>query len=113
MSKPAARAARTASPGMFSLARKLGTARVLFALRGQRVDALVLHYFRRVREGGADILILELRVVGKDLLVRPRFGEEVDQQLDGDARARDDGLVHEHLRVNGNSVAPIHVCVPS
>src|SRR5437867_11616835 len=106
---PPCRAARTASPGTFSLARKVATG----WSSGQRVGPLVFHHLGRVSVGGSDVVGLELRVVGQYLLVSPPFRQQFHQELDGDTRALDDWLAHQHLRVRDNPVLPVHwECVP-
>lgn len=82
---------------------------------GDRVDALLLHDRSGVAQAGGDVLRGQVWELGEDSLVRPALGEQIDHELDGDARAANDRLADEDLGINEDTFVKIligHGCAP-
>src|SRR3990172_7419678 len=73
---------------------------------GRREDALLGEDVPRVRDAGTDVFDGEAWVLGDDLVEAPSSRDEVEHELDGEARAAHDGLPHEDSWVRGDAVAP-------
>jgi len=64
---------------------------------------------RSVREGGADIVLFEVREVGEDILVRPSGGEKTNDGADRDPHASKARLAaHDFGRVRDTLEEVVH-----
>jgi hypothetical protein len=75
----------------------------------QQVNSLRLENLPGVSEAGLNVFRGQVVVFAKNMLCRPASTEQVHDEFDGNARALDDGLAHQHLRVHDNSLAPFHL----
>src|SRR5207248_1837970 len=73
-----------------------------------RKDALVLEHILRVRKARPDVLVGDAPVVVPELVIGPAVREKIDDELDGEPRALEDGFADEHGRVDDDAISPFH-----
>jgi hypothetical protein len=75
-------------------------------LHRQRTGSFALESLACVMQGGVDIVADHTRVVTEDRGVGPAFGQELEEELGGDSRPRDHGLVRQGRRIDLDPVLP-------
>src|SRR5262249_21399646 len=98
---PRLRSASTASAGKFSLA----SSRMLLP---QRIDLFGLQPLTGVGQTGAEVLVCQARIIAEYVGLRPVLGHQVDENLDGQARALNHGFAGQYCRVQHNTLLPAH-----
>jgi hypothetical protein len=65
-----------------------------------------------VSENGAQYVIVQLRIVAPELILRPAFGEQAEHEIDSEACPLDDGLATQHIGIGMDMVSPGHDYLP-
>ncbi len=80
--------------------------------RGQRMHPLQLRQLGSVMQSRLNVLLFQLRVIFEDLLMRPPFGEELNEKFHGNPSPFDNRFPDQNCRVGCNPVSPIHLRSP-
>jgi hypothetical protein len=62
-----------------------------------------------VVEGRLDVIFRQMRIVLENLFMSPPVRQQLDEELDGDARPSNDGFSNQHLWVHDDSIFPSHL----
>src|ERR1700743_3189198 len=79
--------------------------------RRRQVNPLRLNHVAAICETCLDVLVRQVIVFVHDLLRGPTSCQQIDYEFDGHSSSRYDRLADQHLRIDGNSILPIHTAL--
>ena len=72
-------------------------------------ECLVVQSFSSKGEDSAQHVVVQLRIVALELILRPAFGKEAEHEIDRKSCSLDDGLATEHAGIGMDMVSPSHI----
>src|SRR4029079_1461251 len=75
--------------------------------RRNRIDALLFKDLAGVMKAGGDVLGLKVGIVRQNLLVGPTFGQQINDEFNGDASAADKRLAGENAGVDYDAIVAV------
>src|SRR5205085_8972954 len=73
-----------------------------------RVDLLRVQALASICQTGQHVLSGDTWIIRQDIVVAPSLRQEINDELHGQARALDDRLTDQYVRVGDNALLPFH-----